>query len=739
MIGIRKFIKQPNKWPFVGIVLVMALAMVLGAGTASAIDPRPCPDATDPPASDALGTVKYMYAADIPWGSLFDPDNDLFAPRFYNGALWDYFPSAAASGTGVFDTYLAVSHHGDEQAYNTGLKGDHCTDYDVQDSKTDALPLSAVPVKVIDMDDGNGPIAYREFVCDVNEVSGLPRALLTLEVLQIWQSDNPNLCGTYLMDPDYKFDPLGPRLVYDLDCQENLTLVLDYGVNNGSGKPDYQVYIPNDWFDQNLLYVVMVVDHGNNVVSIPGSDAEAGFEEWGVKIVECTDLSIDKTAPAGPLCPGSAITYTLVVTNNGPVAADSVYVVDTLPAGVTVTGVEVDGTPTADYSLVAGVLTYPASGGFPLAVDASITIEIFVTAPTDACDDTLVNSATVYAITPYDCDLTNNTDTASTYVGDTTDPVLANLPAGGDLGCNPTPPECDTGVTASDNCDGDISEDVECTAGDIEVDGCYREQTFTYYVEDECGNNDTEEVTYTWKEDTTDPVLPTLPAGGDLGCSEPPSCVNGLNATDNCDGEVPVICTPGPITGETCNWAQTFTYWAVDACGNNASAEVTYTWKEPECCMACETACAAQGPGPGQYRFTGASSWFTYIKYYTGTGHNSPGTAQEFPIFAGQTQRVGTLYVYNSGDTLYVKYSNTGAEPGCSVYFNAYHLQVDDEYDGFRSTILFRRNPVPGQCEYGGSLSNVPETGWIAADISGYGDNDVYIFAHSIACYSCDD
>jgi hypothetical protein len=171
---------------------------------------------------------------------------------------------------------------------------------------------------------------------------------------------------------------------------------------------------------------------------------------------------------------------------------------------------------------------------------------------------------------------------------------------------------------------------------------------------------------------------------------------------------------------------------AGDECDDGASL-ITVT-NEP--LVTCETACAAQ-ENPGETRFPGASSWFTYIIYDTGTGHNSPGTAQELPIFAGQTQLVGTLYVYDSGDTLYVKYSNMGAEPGCSVYFNEYHLQVDDEYNDFRSTILRRRNPVPGQCEYSGSLSNVPETDWIAADITGYGDSDVYIFAHSVACYYC--
>jgi hypothetical protein len=86
---------------------------------------------------------------------------------------------------------------------------------------------------------------------------------------------------------------------------------------------------------------------------------------------------------------------------------------------------------------------------------------------------------------------------------------------------------------------------------------------------------------------------------------------------------------------------------------------------------------------------------------------------------------------------LYVKYSNTGAEPGCEVYFSEYHLQVDDELIDLRRAIARRRNPVPGKCEYNSSLSNVPETDWIADDISGYGDDDVYIFAHSVACYYC--
>jgi uncharacterized repeat protein (TIGR01451 family) len=87
-------------------------------------------------------------------------------------------------------------------------------------------------------------------------------------------------------------------------------------------------------------------------------------------------------------------------------------------------------------------------------------------------------------------------------------------------------------------------------------------------------------VTYTWTDDTTAPVLPTLPAGGGLGCNPtPPSCNNDLKATDNCDGTVAVICSAGSVTGDDCNKSQIFTYTATDACGNSVSDTVTYTWK----------------------------------------------------------------------------------------------------------------------------------------------------------------
>jgi hypothetical protein len=191
-----------------------------------------------------------------------------------------------------------------------------------------------------------------------------------------------------------------------------------------------------------------------------------------------------------------------------------------------------------------------------------------------------------------------------------------------------------------------------------------------------------------------------------------------------------VICTAGNITGTTCNWTQTFTYWAADLCGNNASANVTYTWKEPVCCVSCQTACAADGAA-GNHTFDRASSWFTYIVYNKRPGTNT--TPVTYPIFAGQTHLVGTLSVYNNATTLFVNYSTAGAEPGCLGYFSGYHLQAADTYNGLKAAIVRHRNPIPGMCQYKGSVN---ETAYIPVNIAGY-SGDIYIFAHAIACMSC--
>ena len=446
--------------------------------------------------------------------------------------------------------------------------------------------------------------------------------------------------------------------------------------------------------------------------------------------VGCGNVSITKTDSPSPLgCPGETITYTLTVSNTGPGTATGIYLEDTLPTNMALTDVKLNGSSTSDYSISSGVLRYPAAGGVSLDSAQSFILQILGTA-TDC--DPLVNSVIVYA--DNDCSEEGNTDSTTTERN--IPPVYLNVPADkSDAACayaNQAAVDAAFStwlglVTYGGGCNAAISNN-NTGAPDF----CGGTTTVEWTVTSDCEDDVKDSATFT--VGTPDPLNVTCPndyvGAYGISCSTDPEITGYPIVSGGCDPQVTY--QDDIVPGDTCGWTVTRTWNITDLCESyNCTQYISCT------CPACETAVAAQGPGPGQYRFGGARSWFTYIKYYTGTGHNSPGTAQEFPIFAGQTQLVGTLYVYDSGNTLYVKYSNTGAEPGCDVYFNAYHLQVDDEYNDFRSTILWRRNPVPGQCEYGGSLSNVPETGWIAADISGYGDSDVYIFAHSIACYYC--
>ncbi|MCU1246240.1 MAG: hypothetical protein JWN02_2150 [Acidobacteria bacterium] len=115
------------------------------------------------------------------------------------------------------------------------------------------------------------------------------------------------------------------------------------------------------------------------------------------------DLSIVKTStPAGSINGGSAFSYTLAVTNNGPAPATAVSVSDTLPAGV------IFGTATGTgwaCNQAAGVVTCTMP---TLPLGAANPITITATAPPTAA--VLSNTATVSSTT-VDPDPSNNTST----------------------------------------------------------------------------------------------------------------------------------------------------------------------------------------------------------------------------------------------------------------------------------------------------------------------------------------
>ena len=121
------------------------------------------------------------------------------------------------------------------------------------------------------------------------------------------------------------------------------------------------------------------------------------------------DLSITKTDSPDPVKSGQNLTYTIVVTNNGPSAASGVTMNDQLPknagfASATTTAGSCTAKPSK--SLVTCALGSMVSG-------SSATITIVVKSPTRG---TVTNTASVSATSPPDPNTSNNSATATTTV-----------------------------------------------------------------------------------------------------------------------------------------------------------------------------------------------------------------------------------------------------------------------------------------------------------------------------------
>jgi len=125
------------------------------------------------------------------------------------------------------------------------------------------------------------------------------------------------------------------------------------------------------------------------------------------------DLSLQMSAPTG-VCEGQNITYSLTVSNAGPSRANSVALIDTLPAGATLvnavgTGWNCSGSATITCTLPA------------LDVASAAPVSIVITpasGSTEADNSATVNSTTTDVIPG------NNTATATTVVGSDAAPLI---------------------------------------------------------------------------------------------------------------------------------------------------------------------------------------------------------------------------------------------------------------------------------------------------------------------------
>ncbi len=122
--------------------------------------------------------------------------------------------------------------------------------------------------------------------------------------------------------------------------------------------------------------------------------------------VNPVDLSLSKVGSPALVMAGQRLTYTLVVTNNGPLPGTNIVLTDSLPASVNLASI----TPSPGTSC-AGVSTVVCSMG-DMSVGMAATVTLAVT-PT--VSGMVVNTASVTADEP-DPDPTNNTATATNSV-----------------------------------------------------------------------------------------------------------------------------------------------------------------------------------------------------------------------------------------------------------------------------------------------------------------------------------
>ncbi len=144
------------------------------------------------------------------------------------------------------------------------------------------------------------------------------------------------------------------------------------------------------------------------------------------------DVSVTKTAAAGPVLAGNTIAYTITVANAGPIDAQTVALSDVVPANTTFVS-------DAQISGPAFTLTSPAIGGtgtiagtiatLDSGASATFTVVVLVS-PSTANGATIVNTANVTSAT-FDPNLANNTATVTTNVQTRADLSVTKTAAAG--------------------------------------------------------------------------------------------------------------------------------------------------------------------------------------------------------------------------------------------------------------------------------------------------------------------
>lgn len=193
------------------------------------------------------------------------------ATGMINGA-WFYEVHAAPTGSGNIQSFVRIGKDQDNpaitQGYNTEARP---VEYDENTSPTFTRPLLLSDVPVVDL---SGTL-YREFLLDINQNKTGDGRLLSLDTIEIYQSDDGTLGG-----PGVHAGGFPGTLVYDMDGLADSWILLDYALNHGSGTGDMFAYIPDSLFiDEDYVYLYSMFGASEGSLH-PNT---ASFEEWAVR------------------------------------------------------------------------------------------------------------------------------------------------------------------------------------------------------------------------------------------------------------------------------------------------------------------------------------------------------------------------------------------------------------------------------------------------------------------------
>lgn len=319
-----------------------------------------------------------------------DDPNTFYHWAEFDGVFWEVNRPGTSAGTGNFDSFLRIQADGTERGYNTN----GTVEFDTKTGAwTHAITLSEIPYGTATVNEGapnEMTFSGFEFMIDINETK--PKSIMNVDEYKFWLTGDPLLTGyapTGGPGPGMQWSSTNPEPVWigeiDWDFANGVAidrqLIMDYLVNSGSGHADYRVLIPQHYFlgaieDYNARpgYTDLTPETAYLVLYVEHSESDAGFEEWGVRVVEKGALTITENFSGYPQ--GFTLPEVTVNVSNGMGYTQEVVLNMANNWTVTLTGL-MPGTYTVVEDNVEGWTTsYPVSDSVDVIADSTATIEI---------------------------------------------------------------------------------------------------------------------------------------------------------------------------------------------------------------------------------------------------------------------------------------------------------------------------------------------------------------------------